>query len=177
MSTNDQIRLEADSLSALKSSFPFSRRARPPPVELGDHSERTPLGQGANKLARRESRGGLRGIFGRSKSDVNLISSLPPTTEDLPVTKPRQEATAKDKKGENPLEQQQAKSPVPTPERKPGIRMTMRAKSAKTKPVPKGGSKPTPKATPNTPRRTSATWDPPPLFQAYPQAIKHAQLA
>ncbi|KAJ5051980.1 uncharacterized protein L3040_001741 [Drepanopeziza brunnea f. sp. 'multigermtubi'] len=30
---------------------------------------------------------------------------------------------------------------------------------------------------PRLPTRTSPAWDPPPLFQAYPQAVKHAQLS
>ena len=59
--------------------------------------------------------------------------------------------------------------------------MSLRSKSVKhktpSKPSPPKSSKSSTKSSPKPPTRTSAAWDPPPLFQAYPQAIKHAQLS
>lgn len=60
-----------------------------------------------------------------------------------------------------------------TPVDKP-VRMAMRSKSTKPANAP---TRPSLKATAKPPRRSDAAWDPPPLFQAYPQAIKHAQLS
>ena len=56
--------------------------------------------------------------------------------------------------------------------------MNPRSKSVKhSKPTPNKASPKSTKSSPKPPTRSSAAWDPPPLFQAYPQAIKHAQLS
>ncbi|RFU36186.1 hypothetical protein B7463_g139, partial [Scytalidium lignicola] len=69
--------------------------------------------------------------------------------------------------------------PVVQPTAKPPSRLNLRMKSVKqnTTPTSKPNATPAPK-TPQKPHTTrlSAAWDPPPLFQAYPQAIKYAQL-
>jgi hypothetical protein len=68
-------------------------------------------------------------------------------------------------------------TPAPTPTVK-YLRMNMRSKPAQqSKPPVKPSPKSSTKSSPKPPRRTSAAWDPPPLFQAYPQAIKHATLS
>jgi hypothetical protein len=183
MSSNSGSRLEADSLSTIKSTFNFSRRARPPPpTRVLDYAERTPLGPGAAKLSRRESRGGLRSIFTRNKTNPEINGSISPTKEAAVAKNVLLEISpslrAKTDVGMDPTTGRvYAKSTASTPERKATLRMTMMSKSTKTRPVSRGNPKQSPKSVPKPPRRTLAAWDPPPLFQAYPQAIKHAQLS
>jgi hypothetical protein len=181
MSSNKDTPLEADSLSTIKLSFNFNRRARPPPpTAVFDHAERTPLGPGAAKLNRRESRGGLRSIFTRNKTNPEINRSISPMKEAFEQNPPMEKATSFKEKTDTgtdlSTERVYAKSTASTPERKATLRMSIMPKSTKTRPVFRGNPKQSAKPTPKPPRRTLAAWDPPPLFQAYPQAIKHAQL-
>lgn len=183
MSNNDGTRLEADSLSTLKSTFNFSRRARPPlPTGSLEHAERMALGPGANKLSRRESRGGLRGIFTRNKAGLDTSQFVPTAKEEI-VAQNNLVEKSPSLTGKTAVELEvppgrvYAKSTTSTPERKAAIRLSMMPKPTKARPASRGNQKQPPKPAPKPPRRTLAAWDPPPLFQAYPQAIKHAQLS
>jgi hypothetical protein len=169
----------------IQSSFTFARRERPPEVyisaEEGNES-RVPLKQ--PKVQRRESKGGLRGMFTRNKVERKAV---PPVLEESTAESSSERPTAL---AESALPRSvsirrtgTASDSIPATPITPGrpvsrhSRINMRSKSVKHKtPV-----KPSPKSSKSTsktsPKRPSAAWDPPPLFQAYPQSIKHAQLS
>ncbi|KAK4227874.1 hypothetical protein QBC38DRAFT_363308 [Podospora fimiseda] len=131
-----------------------SKRLRPPALNLvADEAEKVPL-RADDKLHRRESRLGLRNIFSRNKGGAD---------------------------GE--------KTPI-TPNRPGGLRASIAAgvsnwpyglgsagsqRSESTLP-PLRHKKSTSAVCSQTPPDSAASWTPPPLFQAYPQAIKHAHL-
>ncbi|TAQ91275.1 hypothetical protein B7494_g409 [Chlorociboria aeruginascens] len=145
-----------------------NRRTRPPPIEA--HSEsivqpRIPLRP--EKLQRRESKVGLRSIFTRNKADKNTVV---PGEED-PVS-----TTTSARKVSLPGQTEAIRSTIPptTPSGRPS-RMGLRTKQT-AKEGPKSTTKSATKSSNRVATRASPTWDPPPLFQAYPQAIKQAQL-
>ncbi|TVY29493.1 hypothetical protein LHYA1_G001505 [Lachnellula hyalina] len=173
-----------------QSNFGFKRRTRPPPVHLNgvrDAESRVPL-----KLERPESKGGLRGIFSRNnRSNV----TLDPAPEDTPPVSAFSERSMK-AVAERSLPRSLSVKRTTTAQTRPVTpkpttrlpRMNLRSKSVKQanvppskKPIiPSRTSKSSPRSTktyPQPPTRTSPTWDPPPLFQAYPQAVKHATLS
>ncbi|KAM7186876.1 eukaryotic translation initiation factor 3 subunit G [Rhypophila sp. PSN 637] len=163
-----------------------SKRPRPPHPDSGrgeKETGRVPLRPQPDKLNRRESRLGLRNLFGRNK----------PTTTDQVITT--------------------APAPAPSPreiaQRTGGVRASLAgisnwpygfhsgsSQNRKSESVlpsltsPSGNNAQTkspPRAAPDLKHKKSAsvvrssrgsiaTWEPPPLFQAYPQAIKHAHL-
>ncbi|KAK4215658.1 eukaryotic translation initiation factor 3 subunit G-domain-containing protein [Rhypophila decipiens] len=163
-----------------------SKRPRPPHPDSGGgekEKDRVPLRPQPDKLNRRESRLGLRNLFGRNK----------PTTTDLVI----------------PTAPAPAPSPREIAQRPGGIRASLAgisnwpygfhsgsSQSRKSESVlpsltsPSGDNAQTkspPRAAPDLKHKKSAsvvrssrgsiaTWEPPPLFQAYPQAIKHAHL-
>jgi hypothetical protein len=179
-----------DKFYPIQSSFAFTRRARPPAVHISTEEggeTRIPLKQ--PKIQRRESKGGLRGIFTRNKTEKPTVSPVveesitkfPLSEQPMKVVPEsalprsisiRRTGTASDSIPATPV----------TPARPASrhSRINMRSKSVKhktpVKPSPKS-SKSSSKTSPKQPTRSSAAWDPPPLFQAYPQAIKHAQLS
>lgn len=169
-------------LQAMSSS---TLRARPPPIYLSTEQEdgtRVPLKP--SNLRRRDSKGGLRSIFMRNKAEKIVVSPV----EEEPLASGMTEQSMKDIAGrsihQNTSTTKTSNNPDSTPltPAKPVSkvsRINLRSNSIKQKktPVTKPAFKSSPKTTPNPPPRTSAAWDPPPLFQAYPQAIKHAQLS
>jgi hypothetical protein len=182
-----------------QSTFGFGRRSRPPPMQFNGEIEvygRVPLK--TNKLERRESKGGLRSIFTRNnKSERSIIT---PIQEDTPPVSAFSERSMRAvaerslprslsiKRTTTVTSETTPTTPKPTAKMS---RMNLRSKSVKEKKgptktptkaptKPPNASKPSPKSTKSSPRpppRTSPAWDPPPLFQAYPQAIKHATLS
>ena len=190
MSGDDEDRIsrevtQADSFQHLQSTFTATQRARPPMLEFPGESEEIRVPLKANKLQRRESKGGLRGIFTRNKADKNAVL---PVLEEPPasaVSERSMKAIAEKALPRSSSLKRVATLPAPTPTipstpkppSKPS-RMNLRSKSVKySKPVPRPSPKSSTKSSPKPPTRTSAAWDPPPLFQAYPQAIKHATLS
>ncbi|KAH8774893.1 hypothetical protein BGZ57DRAFT_377252 [Hyaloscypha finlandica] len=175
-----------DAFYPIQSSFTFARRERPPEVyvspEDGNES-RVPLKQ--PKVQRRESKGGLRGMFTRNKTEKKPVhpvleeftsassSSEPPDTQRDPALPRtisiRRTGTASESIPATPV----------TPGRPASrhSRINMRSKSVKHKTPVKPSPKSSNSASKTSPKRPSAAWDPPPLFQAYPQSIKHAQLS
>ena len=164
----------------LQSNFNSTRRARPPTMYIStenDVGERVPL-----NLQRQPSKNGLRGIFKRTKPEKSPVSPVPEEARMISATteKPTQELVTE----ALPPNLSSTQSPVttknlPTTPQK-SVSKTSRINFRSVKPT-KPGMKAVPKSSPNsstkTPTRTSAAWDPPPLFQAYPQSIKHAQLS
>ncbi|KAF8863263.1 hypothetical protein BDZ45DRAFT_686189 [Acephala macrosclerotiorum] len=177
-----------EGFQAIQAAFPFNRRARPPPMDISSRNNsnpQVPLKQ--QKVQRRESKGGLRGIFTRNKVEKAAVS---PVLEEAPASAMSErtmlavaEASlprSMDIPRTNSIPLTPATPATPARPTTMGSRMNLRAKSVRStktgKPSPKS-SKSSTKSSPRRPPRTSAAWDPPPLFQAYPQAIKHATLS
>jgi hypothetical protein len=172
----------ADTFQHLQAAFPSTQRPRPPLMEYlaGSEEQRVPLKP--SKVSRRESKGVLRGIFTRNKVDKNVAL---PVLEEPSATPNAEEPTAENALPHgNPLKRVST-LPAPTPATpstpkaaSKSYRMNLRSKSVKhIRSTPKLSPKSSTKSSPKPPTRTSAAWDPPPLFQAYPQAIKHATLS
>jgi len=152
------------------SSSVWNRRPRPPPIDIYTPQEERRLPQQNAPLHRQPSKGGIRSIFNRNKVDKNVMS---PTIEEgeISVLPSRPEAV-KEKKKTTPLEALKSPS-TPASAATKTSRLNLRSKSTKETPA-----KPVSKANVKSPSaRTPTVWDPPPLFQAYPQSIKHAQLS
>lgn len=179
-----------------RSTFSFNRRARPPPLDAAaPGEEQVPLGQSllqnTSQLGRKASKGGLRSIFTRNKTqgpstavcsvaetlEVGIQQSEGPASKDQGLSK---EAILAMRKIQHHM------LPPATPQKEPGLvakssRMTMRTKASTSAKPSHSKMKPSattssPKSSQSVPRRSDAAWDPPPLFQAYPQSIKHATL-
>ncbi|KJR82342.1 uncharacterized protein SPSK_02985 [Sporothrix schenckii 1099-18] len=206
-------------LEALQKQSSHTRRMRPPVVlheAAGADEPRVPLRSGPRegglratnpeKLAHRESRLGLRGLFSRHKAsgqDVRAsivdFSSWPyfhtPRSESALPKNPHAASSSLSVVPQEP--EPKTDLPVaPTPDRSTptptlhGQQAPVTATQPTESAVPLIGTPSTTKAKkPAVPLRSRtpisssravrgslATWDPPPLFQAYPQAIKHAQL-
>lgn len=164
------------------SAFSFNRRARPPPMEFSTSEDnRVPLA--GKKINRRASKGGLRGIFTRTRGQMEK-SIVSPVLEEPVSTISSSFHNKDDRTSLSITRSTTATSPATpatpaTPASRIGrsSRMNFKPKSVKPKKqIPKPSPKPT-KPSPRPLTRTSAAWDPPPLFQAYPQAVKHATLA
>ncbi|GKT45553.1 uncharacterized protein ColSpa_05734 [Colletotrichum spaethianum] len=151
-----------------------SRRARPPDVQTASAgaSTRVPL-RPENRLSRRDSRMGLKSIFGRAKparevdptasyfdtgrpnslrASLAEISNWPHMRSELALSSSHSRPTSV---AASPPFSDFSLQKRPTTSEKPQIQSVPAARSS---------------------RGNLATWDPPPLFQAYPQAIKHAHL-
>jgi len=162
---------------SLQTSFNATRRARPHMMSISSGNEaddRVPL-----KLQRQLSKGGLRGIFKRVILEKNLVSSVHEEAGIISATSERsmQEVAAKSLPQIPRSSTTLGNKPV-TPQKPASKTSKMSLRSMKqTKAGTKEVSKSSPKSSTKAPTRTNAAWDPPPLFQAYPQAIKHAQLS
>jgi hypothetical protein len=178
---------ESSSIDSLRSSFIFNRRPRPPPpTSTSGANERVPLGPTLSKLSRRESKGGLRGIFTRTKTNPESNYAFPPVMEEpAQLAQPSvgslqspDESTKFSLEGSlSNLDRRYNSTEIARQSTERSFSMSMRSKpTRKVKPMLKSSPKSSPKSASKPARRNSAAWDPPPLFQAYPQAIKHAQL-
>jgi len=173
------------SLQALNDTHASTRRARPPNMvmSMGHEQNRVPLNTA--KLQRQASKGGLRGMFTRTKVDKSLV--LPVEEEPTLFSNPEKsimETIAQKRASQNfPMKRAStvvdATPAMPVTPQKPASKPSrMNLRSAKqAKPATRPALKTPPKNTSKQPTRTSTAWDPPPLFQAYPQAIKHAHLS
>lgn len=171
----------------LQATFSSTRRARPPPMNLPtpEDEQRVPLK--ASKLNRRDSKGGLRSMFTRNKVDKVLVSPVQeePLKTGISEQSMRPETVVSLRRSASMNRTPTIPDTIPSTPAKSinkTSRMNLRTRSVKqtksaattSKATSKGSPKPT---NPKLPTRTSAAWDPPPLFQAYPQAIKHAHLS
>ncbi|KAK3944940.1 hypothetical protein QBC46DRAFT_373672, partial [Diplogelasinospora grovesii] len=174
-------------LEQLQSQAAHSRRIRP--LDLQNEVEganRVPLrADGESKMRRRESRLGLRSIFGRNRgsSDGDGGASAP-TDAPRDYLSPRPgglraslaELSSNWPYGlHNGHHSQGQRSEITLP--------SFSLQSAKSPPPSRGDLKHKksasvvrPQTFPRNSRGSVATWDPPPLFKAYPQAIRHAHL-
>ncbi|KAG4035474.1 hypothetical protein MFRU_001g02430 [Monilinia fructicola] len=176
---------ENRSREPLSSSNTPSRRVRPPPIDTSALEDgRVPLGE--QKVQRKESKSGLRGIFSRNKSEKNAVSTVPEETQPIsplksptplspklmsPITSPVGDRFFRKFSTGNPsgLSSPTTSTTTTTRTTKIPSRLNLRSKSVKDN---TSTSKPELKTSPRI-----SVFDPPPLFQSYPQAVKHARLA
>ncbi|KAI9645399.1 hypothetical protein NHQ30_006138 [Ciborinia camelliae] len=163
------------------SSNPPSRRIRPPPINMSSlEDSKVPLG--GHNVQRKESKGRLRGMFSRNKAEKNLISPVPkenkstspiasqmPPSPKLtgPTTSPVGDGFFRKFSASNAINSSAPDIPG-RPTRIPS-RLNLRSKSIRDS---KTAAKPIPNPSPKP-----AIFDPPPLFQSYPQSVKHARLS
>ncbi|OHF01466.1 peptidase family M20/M25/M40 protein [Colletotrichum orchidophilum] len=152
-----------------------SRRARPPAVEpaTADSSNRVPL-RSENRLSRRDSRLGLRSIFGRAKA----AREIDPSASYFDTGRPNSIRASLAEISNWPYMRSELAIPGASSSRPTSVannNVPFNDASLQGRPSTTERTKPQ-HAPAKSSRGNLATWDPPPLFQAYPQAIKHAQL-
>ncbi|KAK8042727.1 peptidase family M20/M25/M40 protein [Apiospora phragmitis] len=176
------------SLSDLKAQSTSLRRARPPDILTMGDENRAPLRQNTvpDKMHKRESLVGLRSIFGRSKvgkdgQEIEGPSTLRETSRSLGI----RASLAEISNWPNALHSQKSDISLPTfspSSPRPVVSSPLRAQPSTTrlKQTSSGkikGPAASFTSTPRTGRGGAVTnWESPPLFQVYPQAIKHATL-
>ncbi|KAF9870074.1 peptidase family m20 m25 m40 protein [Colletotrichum karsti] len=149
-----------------------SRRSRPPDLEAASGEQRRVPLRAENRLSRRDSRLGLRSIFGRNKSSREIDT----TTSYFDTGRPSSIRASLAEISNWPY--MRSETTLPSAASRPTSVAThapFSDSSIQRRPTTTERSRSqTPGA--KSSRGNLATWDPPPLFQAYPQAIKHAQL-
>ncbi|KZL63393.1 peptidase family m20 m25 m40 protein [Colletotrichum incanum] len=151
-----------------------SRRARPPDVQpaAARESTRVPL-RPENRLSRRDSRMGLKNIFGRTKA----AREVDPTASYFDTGRPNSIRASLAEISNWPyMRSELALSGSHSRPTSVAANSPFNDFSLQKRPTTSEKSKPQNTTTARSSRGNLATWDPPPLFQAYPQAIKHAQL-
>ncbi|KAK7431457.1 hypothetical protein QQZ08_001947 [Neonectria magnoliae] len=166
MLNRDSVMSHSSTFETLQSNHGPSRRTRPPDLDLiAAEENRVPLRP--EKASRRESRLGLRNIFSRSKTSRDMLPPISP----IDIPKSMSSRTSVTDMNNWPYSQSAGASDhTPTTPRSPRILSTM-FENAPSGPPPirvMGPAKPA--------RGPLATWHPPPLFKAFPQAIKHMTL-
>ncbi|KAI2609430.1 uncharacterized protein GGS25DRAFT_520224 [Hypoxylon fragiforme] len=171
--------LEVPSFEALQNHTRDMRRARPPDITVLKSENRVPLR--AEKLAKRESRLGLRNIFGKSKTGKDGGQT---TTQGAspPQEPPRQGGirTSLADLGNWPQRLQSSRSELSllsSPPSSAGLAKVETPTLSRTRQDSLGAHRA--KLRQSTVPKTIGPvtgFDPPPLFQMYPQAIKHATL-
>ncbi|KAK4165137.1 hypothetical protein QBC43DRAFT_209257 [Cladorrhinum sp. PSN259] len=154
MSAPQDLASAAAGLEPLHSQSSNSKRLRPPALNLGsDEAEKVPL-RTDDKLHRRESRLGLRNIFSRNKGGSD--GEKTPITPNRPGGLRASIAAGVSNwpYGLGSAASQRSESTLPS------------LKHKKSASAVRG----------QTASDSLANWSPPPFFQAYPQAIKHAHL-
>lgn len=165
-------------LETLQTQIPHHRRLRPPDLQvITSDDQRVPL-KPETKLGRRESRLGLRGLFGRAKTGKDV--DVPPSPSQL--SKPGGiRASWVDLSswtsygGANPPTRSTTTLPTisdPSAPQSPSSPPV----SVRQRPTAPGAATRSQPAVRPVRSSVVATWEPPPLFQAYPQALRHAQL-
>jgi len=164
-------------LELLQNQASQSRRVRPPDPETdAGYVDRVPLRlETDSKLRKRESRLGLRNIFGWHKSGATERTPPSPVPTTLPVATdiPQRQGGIRASLAEInwPYSLSQnggQRSELALPSFSLPTASVLRHK--------KSTSVVRSQHAPINTRGSLATWDPPPLFKAYPQAIRHAHL-
>ena len=163
-------------LPPLQTTFqkPCQRLQRPRPAQaamIERDRQFIPVGNAA--LGRKSSKGGIFGLFTRNKSYTGLRSQANPET----INETGEKEKSKEKNGAVQLS-------VEADEVAPAVDGNCLARDINIVPArPVASTSPDRKRSARGAARTksfkkeSTTWDPPPLFQAYPQAIKHSSLS
>ncbi|KAI9739193.1 MAG: hypothetical protein M1834_007406 [Cirrosporium novae-zelandiae] len=165
-------------LPPLQTSFPSKttrrlQRPRPDESEILDQSaNRIPLTPVAPTVKRQASRSNLRNLFSRSKSTKKYREEKMPPIPAEPEEEPFPTLTpARRTFSRRSTMKSQREPSVPSPP--PTVRTVSesRLKYSNSKKTVRSKTSKNEKAA-----RDVGNWDPPPLFQAYPQAVKHATL-
>ena len=164
--TTDAAASEATTtLESLRNQSSHLRRARPPDLSSNGGEKRVPLRADAQKLHRRESRLGLRSLFGRNKS-TNDPDGAGLSSRDQPSKIGGLRASIADISGWHYGSQgTRSELSLSLPSANQSLKHKKSASAVKSSSVPIAAAK-----------SPIATWNPPPLFKAYPQAVKHARL-
>ncbi|KAK8118669.1 uncharacterized protein PG998_003295 [Apiospora kogelbergensis] len=178
------------SLSELKAQSSSLRRARPPDIVTMGDENRAPLRQNTipDKMNKRESIVGLRSIFGRSKvgKDGRELDG-PSTLRETSRSSGIRASLAEISNWPHVLHSQKSDVSLPvfspsSPTHRSALPSPLRAQASapRLKQTSSGKIKGPAASFTGTPRtgRGGAVpnWESPPLFQVYPQAIKHATL-
>ncbi|KAL0933096.1 peptidase family m20 m25 m40 protein [Colletotrichum truncatum] len=149
-----------------------SRRTRPSHFDASsEEKNRVPL-RSENRLSRRDSRLGLRNIFGRGKN----AREIDPTTSYFDTGRPNSIRASLAEISNWPYVRSEIALPG-TSSRPTSVAISAPFNDGAVQRRPTTTERPKPQApAAKSSRGNLATWDPPPLFQAYPQAIKHGQL-
>lgn len=175
MPSADPIMADGATLEALQSRPTVNRRPRPPTLDLsGPEENRIPLRN--PKVNRRESRLGLRNIFGRSKASKEDGPASPSVLSKAGGIRTSVVQTSNWPYGDDPLQ-----SPTTVLSDDSSRPLSIALESPGPGQVPhqtptSGPKRRTPTARSATGRDALANWDQPPLFKAYPQAIRHSTL-
>ncbi|KAI0409040.1 hypothetical protein F4802DRAFT_310173 [Xylaria palmicola] len=148
------------------------RRARPPDIDVGQNENRIPLR--AERASKRESKIGLRSIFARTKAGKT----------DKDVEEPPRSASRSGIRaslvdfGTWPYRLHSSRSEVSLlSPGSVGSRLTPTDLASPHRLVPGSPNSIKPKLiVPRSDSAVAASWNPPPLFQVYPQAVKHGTL-
>ncbi|KAH7160808.1 hypothetical protein EDB81DRAFT_327106 [Dactylonectria macrodidyma] len=165
MPNRNSVMTQGSTFEALQSQHGPLRRTRPPDLDIMAAEEnRIPLRP--DKVNRRESRLGLRSIFSRSKA---TRESAPLSPLDIPKSGSSRASTV-DMNNWTHDQSTTTSDHTPTTPHSPRILSTMFENSPPGPPPVRvtGPAKPA--------RGPLAIWSPPPLFKAFPQAIKHMTL-
>jgi len=174
------------SLEALQKQPSQSKRTRPPNLDLSEEGAKVPLrAENPERLSKRESRLGLRGLFGRHKagSDADRHSSAG-SRGDQPYQKQGGLRASLAEISNWPYALQQREGGIGHHRSEISLSSLSQSTSGQGSPLAPSNLKHKKSASavrghhtlPKGSRGSLATWDPPPLFQAYPQAVKHAHL-
>ena len=154
---------------------PPQRLQRPRPVEqviVARECQSMPP-SGRAPLGRRTSKGGIFGLFGRNKSQRSM---KPPVTSSIVENGDEREKTkriiAADEVVSEPEKADSAVERSLSINKNHTIPAVARTSTSTNKQRPAKGA-----VRSKSFKKESTTWDPPPLFQAYPQAVKHSSLS
>ncbi|KAI0850512.1 hypothetical protein F5Y00DRAFT_32197 [Daldinia vernicosa] len=165
-------------LEALQNRQREMRRARPPDITIIKNENRIPLRP--ERLEKRESRIGLRSLFGRSRSGKD------DRTGEEPLPSPKESLRHGGKRSSladigvfhRGLHMSRSEvSLLPSP-----LALAKPSPTESPSPISSRGRRGSNAANksklhqPESPRSPATAFDPPPLFKMYPQAIKHATL-
>ena len=148
-----------EALEALQTQAPQNRRLRPPDL----------LPTKPEKLNKRESKAGLRGLFSRNRASKDADSPQSPRD----ATRGGGVRTSWVDLGGWSLPHQRPEGALPPISDSGSIAETTGVSHGRPKKAHSAGKKASPVA---KGKGGTASWDPPPLFQAYPQALRHAHL-
>ncbi|KAI9736034.1 MAG: hypothetical protein M1818_006210 [Claussenomyces sp. TS43310] len=169
----------------LKSTFGFVRRTRPQHgPAMAEERRQPPSSPSPLQLGKKESRGGLRGMFTRARvpdakpfkipiSEDSESQSLKAPAGSVPGARPARSVSKKVPFYKRP---QTAVTVESSAEEKSGSAIGSTKSVRTSNAAQKAPSNSARKIPTRRPKHSAATWDPPPLFQAYPQAIKYATL-
>ncbi|KAJ2903475.1 hypothetical protein MKZ38_009874 [Zalerion maritima] len=170
-----------ESLHALQrqqsESLSHTRRMRPPTIEsFAEDANRVPL---RPEKAKRESRMGLRSLFGRSsarntkdaRAEPRLSGGVRSSIADF-SNWPHALHASRSEAQLSTMLQSETSSTAGSNKSLPPLPTISVPRRTNTNGKEKAFNTTPPKA----PTAAAATWHPPPLFQAYPQAIRHAHL-